>query len=86
MTKLVIELADNGWILKALYKKDPDENRCYAFSHEETSASQAKTFAELLWLIKELIGPSESRYSKERVMINIEPGDKYIDEKENGRQ
>lgn len=83
MTKLVIECANNGWILKTIYKKDPDENKLEVFSYDDSSTSaEANAFAELLWAIKSVIGPQESRYSKERVMINIEPGDKYVDQSE----
>jgi hypothetical protein len=32
------------------------------------------------------MGPCESRYSKHRVMINIEPGDKFDDGSEEAEQ
>ena len=38
---------------------------------------------KLLWKIKELCGPQESRYSAHRVVISIKPGDKHASHPDN---
>jgi hypothetical protein len=56
----------------------------YMISHQngdievfEETDSEAQTFARLLWAISNDIGPSTSRYSQERVTVEVKPGDKY---------
>lgn len=78
--KIQIQTAANGWFIEV---QDPDsedkENAYYVFSHydgEDDGKAEAEAFAAMLWEIKELVGPRESRYSKHRVMVRIEPGDK----------
>ena len=74
-----IERAMNGWILK---QEDEDEH-LYVFDEGETEGEAAEGFSRLLWRIKEMCGPSESRYSAHRVMIHIEPGDKHSSHPDN---
>ena len=79
--KIQIQTAANGWFIEV---DDPDagdkEKAYYVFSYHDMlgddGKAEADAFAALLWEIKTLIGPQESRYSKHRVMIQIEPGDK----------
>lgn len=74
--KIEIQTAQNGWLIEVL--EPEDERRLYVFSEdEETEASTAQAFVQVLHTLKDLIGPSESRYSEHRVRITIEPGDKW---------
>lgn len=53
----------------------------YVFQYDQfdSGKSEVQSFAELLRYISDIIGPSTSRYDKERVYIEIKPGDKYTD-------
>lgn len=75
--KITIMSAENGWILQEHLEEGEVRSGFSVFGHDETDEGQAKTFADLLWKLKEIMGPSESRYSAHRVMIRIEPGDKH---------
>jgi hypothetical protein len=70
--KVQISSAENGWVVENL-SKDESENGLSVFSFE-TCEEEAQAFADVLWKVKELLGPQESRYSPQRV---IEQGDKY---------
>ena len=69
-----IQLATNGWIVSHKVEDEPEQ--IYVFDEGETDEETAESFKSVLYHIKMLCGPSESRYSAYRVMINIEPGDK----------
>ena len=49
---------------------------------DEDELGHVDSLVNALWFIVDRIGPSTSRYSKKRVKISIEPGDKC--EEENG--
>lgn len=70
-----IEQAFNGWILK--YEVDGECEHVYVFDEGNTEETTAKAFMAMLYKVKDVCGPHESRYSAHRVMINIEPGDKH---------
>jgi len=77
-----IERAMNGWIIR--HKEEDEPLDLHVFStcdHSERETAEA--FADMLWKIKELIGPVESRYSAHRVMITIQPGDKHSSHPDN---
>jgi hypothetical protein len=78
-----IERAANGWIIK--HQCDDDEPReFYVYdTGDDSERDTAESFADVLWKIKELIGPQESRYSAHRVVIRIEPGDKHSSHPDN---
>jgi hypothetical protein len=40
-------------------------------------------FHEFLCIIRDAYGPQTSRYSKERIVISVEPGDKYEESSDN---
>ena len=70
-----IEQASNGWIVKHQFDGEPEE--VFVFENgDDSELDNAEAFADVLWKIKHLCGPQESRYSAHRVMIHIEPGDK----------
>jgi len=79
-----IEIVDNGWLLTD--ESDSEMIKKYVFQEKEDGylyeKNSAEAFAGLLWRIKDLIGPSESRYSAHRIYIDIRPGDKHEDYKD----
>lgn len=73
--KLEIQTVKNGYIMKDVESGD-------TFVYQENSdlgetGSEVRCFVDLLQDLDELIGPSTSRYSKERIFVRVEPGDKY---------
>jgi hypothetical protein len=81
---LKLEVVQNGWLLTD--ESDPEMIQKYVFQEKENGylyeKNSAEAFAGLLWQIKNLIGPSDSRYSAYRVYIEIKPGDKHADYKD----
>lgn len=76
-----IERASNGWIIK--HQCDDQCESIHVFDEGDDDESTAKAFMALLYKIKDVCGPSESRYSAHRVMIKIEPGDKHSSHPDN---
>lgn len=72
--KLLIETVANGFILTV---KDDDSHKLVFSKFNGTVESDIQTMIELLYSINDLVGPMTSRYSKERIVITTEPGDKY---------
>ena len=70
---ITIDRAINGWIVTY---KDEEQTHTYVFDDGETEENEANSFSSLLWRVKSLIGPSDSRYSAHRVFIEVRPGDK----------
>lgn len=80
-----IQPATNGWIVSHKVEDEPEQ--IYVFNEGETDKETAESFASMLYHIKMLCGPNESRYSAHRIHIDIRPGDKHRDsqeEKEHG--
>ena len=86
MRKVELYWAENGWLLKSCEEGERDRYKVFSYDDTFEGDSEAKAFASFLYAIKEEMGPSESRYSKHRVMINIEPGDKFDDGSEEAEQ
>jgi hypothetical protein len=77
-----IERALNGWIVR--HKEEDEPLDLHVFdTGDDSERDTAEAFADMLWKIKELIGPLESRYSAHRVMITIQPGDKHASHPDN---
>lgn len=72
MTKMKLELARNGIILQG-----PEGKHLY--QEGETDEESIRRFADFLWTINTLYGPSTSRYSEFRIKIDIISGDKFED-------
>lgn len=68
-----IELADNGYILHTENPNyDPKEgNRKYI---KEVFSDDMKGLVGLLYEVLELVGPSMSKHSNERIYIKVAPG------------
>jgi hypothetical protein len=84
MSKVTIEKVDNGYIVEHDTGFEEDsvtkivcQEKEEDFNSEESGEVDA--FADLLWTLNEMIGPSTSRYAKKRIYIEIKPGDKYED-------
>lgn len=77
MRKLELYWAENGWLIKSVEDGEPDRYTVFSHRDSDDGKEEAEAFSSLLWEIKSLMGPSESRYSKYRVMVNLEEGDKY---------
>lgn len=78
---LVLKMVSNGWILED--HSDPEFTRIEVFeSKEDSEKGEVEAMARLLWTIDSLIGPTTSRYSKHRIYIKIEPGDKVEEPQE----
>jgi hypothetical protein len=79
-----IERADNGWIL--IDHSDTENIRKHVFQETDDfnhEKSEAEAFARLLWAVKSIMGPMDSRYSEHRVYIEIKPGDKHSSHPDN---
>ena len=70
-----IEQAYNGWIVR--YNVEDDGEHVHVFDEGDNEETTAKAFMAMLYKVKDVCGPHESRYSAHRVMIHIEPGDKH---------
>lgn len=79
--KIKIETARNGWMIR----REPDEIDeasevfVYGYSDDSDDVDEVKSFANFLWRITELLGPTTSRYSEARIYVEVRPGDKYMD-------
>jgi hypothetical protein len=67
-----LSFANNGWILKVENRLDPPDVIVGVENEDEMSS-----FIEFLWTIRELCGPMENKYSKERVYVGSLPGCDY---------
>ena len=75
--KLEIEAVSNGYILRCLDDDEHDTPPVTSVFGNGDDLPDARTFADLLHEIRDLIGPADSRYDPERVYIELRPGDKY---------
>lgn len=77
-----IERALNGWIIR--YQPEGEAEDMFVFdTGDDSERDTAEAFSDVLWKIKSICGPQESRYSAHRVMIHIEPGDKHSSHPDN---
>jgi len=73
--KMTIEAGQYGWVVSIA----TDEcNMMYPIEIQDDESDSA-AFLRLLHLVNAEMGPSTSRYDKERVCIDLEAGDKYAD-------
>ena len=77
--KITIEMAANGWLIRTQsdFPEDMPETLVYSYADSFNDTDEVKAFAEVLWRINDLIGPTTSRHSKARVYVEVKPGDKY---------
>ena len=71
---ITIEQADNGWLMRA---RDDEGLEFVLVSQWDEFDDRVDAWAEMLWMVDEVIGPTTSRYDEKRLKITIEPGDKF---------
>lgn len=90
MIEYRIRMVNNGYILEmwetteyemkedgTVPESKPRLINTFVFSEDESKDVDLKPFTDLLWMLNEQIGPRTSKYSKERLAINIEKGSCY---------
>ena len=77
--KITIEMAANGWLIRTQPDHPEDRSETYVYSEDSDwdDIAEVKAFAEVLWRINDLIGPTTSRHSVARIYVEVKPGDKY---------
>ena len=77
--KITIEMAANGWLIRTQPDHPEDRSETYVYSHADSfnDTDEVKAFAEVLWRINDLIGPTTSRHSVARIYVEVKPGDNY---------
>lgn len=96
MTKVTIWKAENGYIIKSpspcgdgtLIEVSSVSDDGWLEKKEAGERAEAEALADILWKVIAALAPTElnSRYSSARVRVVIEPGDKYEDANEVGRE
>ena len=79
--KVTIEMAANGWLIRTQSDFPEDMPETFVYSHADSfdDTDEVKAFAQVLWRVNDLIGPSTSRHSKARIYVEVKPGDKHDD-------
>lgn len=78
MPEITLRLATNGYILTETAEGEiPLEYVFEETEDEGLDSALSKPWLNLLQLIDAIMGPTTTRYSKERVRIDLIPGDKY---------
>lgn len=72
--KIVIESTDNGAIIRTSKDMWSDFNRIFGYVFDEYEKDGLK---DLLYDIRQMMDTLDSRYSKQRIQIQIVHGDKY---------
>ena len=74
---MIFELrqAKNGVILKVTVRED--DEAVHEVVYQETFDDEITGFAEFLRFLCDEWGPSTSRYSSERIYVEVRPGDKH---------
>jgi hypothetical protein len=82
--KVIIETALNGWLIRTEPSFTDDTPELHVFSHSDSAVTEdeVKAFAGVLWRVNSLIGPTTGRNSKARIYVEVKPGDKHEDYKD----
>ena len=73
-----IKQVSNGWkVIETADETGGDVDLEAVFQSDVIAVTPAEAFCAMLYYVLEQIGPSESRYDKERIYIEIRPGDKF---------
>jgi len=78
MTKLIIETARNGFIVRIPAESSDFIDNVEVIANEDP----AQATHDMLWCVLEAIGHIGSRYDEARVRIVIEHGDKWLSPEE----
>lgn len=74
--KLIIETISNGWLV---YEKDGRNKvnlTAFTYNDMDEEANKVGHFADVLYYLNDILGPTTSRYDKARIYVKVEPGDK----------
>lgn len=79
--RLILETAINGWLIREQPDEIDERSEVYVFSFTDSlnDVDEVKAFAQVLWRLNDLIGPTTSRYSPARIYVEVKPGDKHED-------
>ena len=69
--------AENGSIVDVVSGENVGDVQTFVHQDGDFPGDDVEAFADLLRLIEEQWGPTTSRYSPKRIVIRVEPGDKY---------
>lgn len=73
--KMEIRHVRNGAVLRVEPEQPGDEVE--EFVYQESESADIDAFADFLQLLLDHYGPTTSRYSPKRILVIVEPGDKY---------
>jgi hypothetical protein len=73
--KFEIKHAKNGAIIRV--KTDEPGAKWEEYTYQERDGGEIEAFADFLRTIEENYGPATNRYSKARIHIDVQPGDKH---------
>lgn len=74
--KFEIRPATNGIVLKVDHGEQDEKPE--EIVYQESDGNEIEAFADFLRLLNDHYGPSTSRYSSKRILITIQPGDKWV--------
>lgn len=80
MKKIEFKQAKNGLIMTITHSDGSAERIVYndsSMRYDDVESEEIARFRDFLWFITDTYGPTTNRYSKERIYIEIRPGDKY---------
>jgi hypothetical protein len=72
--KCEIRHVQNGVVLEIW---DRGDGESHEIVYQETETDEVEAFADFLRYLVDHYGPTTSRYSPKRVVVLVEPGDKY---------
>lgn len=72
-----IKTVSNGWIVTDLSDSEMSRRSVIFEAQNDVNEHDVKKIQELLYHIVELLGVVGSRHDRQRIMVRIEPGDKY---------
>jgi len=73
--KIEIRHVRNGVVLRVELEQEGEEAE--EFVYQETGSDEIEAFADFLRTLLDHYGPTTSRYSPRRILVVVEPGDKF---------
>lgn len=81
-----IKEVDNGWILTSKEAGEEGQEGSVSYVYQiqdegrDMRESECVAFMELLYNLKDLIGPTQDKWSKHNLTVSIEEGKNYVEE------
>lgn len=85
MREIELTIAENGFIVTEYDGESesyPRKQKKAVFEHTEQEGGDVIALQNMLWYIVDQLGLSGGRYDKNRIHIEIRPGDKYQEPKD----